>query len=95
MMNNETNEVTYSTHCGFPAKTSIGSEGHGFRHILDGWNAERILIAAECVGDGRWFIERAAGYAKIAPGLRPPASAPTRESSFPWPPPGRRSKLPT
>ena len=42
----------------------IGEEGKGFRYILDGWNAERILIAAEAVGDGRWFIERAAAYAR-------------------------------
>jgi acyl-CoA dehydrogenase len=42
----------------------IGEEGRGFRYILDGMNAERILIAAECVGDGRWFTERSATYAK-------------------------------
>ena len=63
MMNNETNELTIEG-LRVPADNLIGSEGMGFRHILDGWNAERILIAAECVGDGRWFIERAAGYAK-------------------------------
>lgn len=63
MMNNETNEVTIDA-LRVPADTLIGTEGMGFRYILDGWNAERILIAAECVGDGRWFIERAAGYAK-------------------------------
>jgi acyl-CoA dehydrogenase len=63
MMNNETNEVTFDA-MRIPADTLIGTEGMGFRYILDGWNAERILIAAECVGDGRWFIERAAGYAK-------------------------------
>lgn len=63
MMNNETNEVTIDG-LRVPAGNLIGVEGMGFRHILDGWNAERILIAAECVGDGRWFIERAAGYAK-------------------------------
>ena len=63
MMNNETNELTIEG-LRVPAGNVIGSEGMGFRHILDGWNAERILIAAECVGDGRWFIERAAGYAK-------------------------------
>jgi acyl-CoA dehydrogenase len=63
MMNNETNEVTIDA-LRVPANTLIGTEGMGFRYILDGWNAERILIAAECVGDGRWFIERAAGYAK-------------------------------
>jgi acyl-CoA dehydrogenase len=41
----------------------VGEEGNGFRYVLDGMNAERILIAAECVGDGRWFVEKAAGYA--------------------------------
>ena len=63
MMNNATNELTIDG-LRVPAANLIGREGSGFRHILDGWNAERILIAAECVGDGRWFIERAAGYAK-------------------------------
>jgi acyl-CoA dehydrogenase len=63
MMNNDTNELTIAG-LRVPAANLIGVEGEGFRHILDGWNAERILIAAECVGDGRWFIERAAGYAK-------------------------------
>jgi acyl-CoA dehydrogenase len=63
MMNNETNEVSIDA-SRVPADNLIGVEGMGFRYILDGWNAERILIAAECVGDGRWFIERAAGYAK-------------------------------
>lgn len=46
-----------------PAANLVGEEGMGFRYILDGWNAERILIASECVGDGDWFIERAAAYA--------------------------------
>jgi alkylation response protein AidB-like acyl-CoA dehydrogenase len=41
----------------------VGEEGNGFRHILDGMNAERVLIAAECIGDGRWFVEKAAAYA--------------------------------
>src|SRR5213076_2693180 len=41
----------------------VGAEGQGFRHLLDGLNAERILIAAECIGDGRWFVERAVAYA--------------------------------
>src|SRR5215213_2612644 len=63
MMNNETNEVIIEA-LRVPGESLIGSEGLGFRHILDGWNAERILIAAECVGDGRWFIERASGYAR-------------------------------
>ena len=47
-----------------PAENLIGEEGRGFRYILDGMNAERILIAAECIGDGRWFIDRAADYSK-------------------------------
>ncbi len=42
----------------------IGEEGKGFRYILDGMNAERILIAAECIGDGRWFVDRATGRAR-------------------------------
>ncbi len=46
-----------------PAQNLIGEEGKGFRYILDGMNAERILIAAECIGDGYWFIEKAANYA--------------------------------
>jgi len=62
MMNNETNEVTID---GLRVSTDalIGTEDMGFRHILDGWNAERILIAAECVGDGHWFLEKASRYA--------------------------------
>ncbi|MCH7912845.1 MAG: acyl-CoA/acyl-ACP dehydrogenase [Deltaproteobacteria bacterium] len=47
-----------------PAENLLGEEGKGFRYIIDGWNAERILIASEAVGDGRWFIERASKYAK-------------------------------
>jgi acyl-CoA dehydrogenase len=46
-----------------PADALVGQEGEGFRHLLDGWNAERILIAAECIGDGDWFVERATRYA--------------------------------
>jgi alkylation response protein AidB-like acyl-CoA dehydrogenase len=47
-----------------PAENLIGEEGKGFRYILDGMNAERILIAAECIGDARWFIAHATDYAK-------------------------------
>ena len=47
-----------------PAENLIGEEGQGFRYLIDSLNAERILIAAECVGDGRWFIERSCSYAK-------------------------------
>lgn len=46
-----------------PASNLIGEEGKGFRYIIDGWNAERVLIASEAIGDGRFFVERAAGYA--------------------------------
>lgn len=62
-MNNETNELTF-TDLVVPAENLIGEEGRGFRYLLDGLNAERILIAAECVGDGRWFIERASERAR-------------------------------
>ena len=47
-----------------PVENRIGEEGRGFRYILDGMNAERILIAAECIGDGRFFVDRATQYAK-------------------------------
>lgn len=62
MMNHETNEVFFRD-LEVPVENLIGEEGRGFRYILDGMNAERILIAAECVGDGRFFIERAVKYA--------------------------------
>ena len=62
MVNHETNEVFFEDF-EVPAENLIGDEGKGFRYILDGMNAERILIAAECIGDGYWFIERARGYA--------------------------------
>jgi len=63
MVNHETNEVFFDN-LEIPVENRIGEEGHGFRYILDGLNAERILIAAECIGDGHWFVERAAKYAK-------------------------------
>ena len=62
MPNHETNEVFFDN-LEVPAENLIGEEGKGFRYILDGMNAERILIAAECVGDGHWFIEKASRYA--------------------------------
>ena len=62
MVNHETNEVFFEDF-EVPAENLIGEEGKGFRYILDGMNAERILIAAECIGDGYWFIERARSYA--------------------------------
>ncbi|MEW5707340.1 MAG: acyl-CoA dehydrogenase family protein [Pseudomonadota bacterium] len=63
LVNHETFEVFFDD-LEIPAENLIGEEGRGFRYILDGMNAERILIAAECIGDGYWFIEKAAGYAR-------------------------------
>jgi len=63
MMNHHSTEL-FITDLEIPAENLIGEEGLGFRYIIDGWNAERILIAAESIGDGRWFIERASKYAK-------------------------------
>ena len=63
MMNHATTEL-FIDQLKVPAENLIGEEGKGFRYILDGMNAERILIAAECIGDGRWFIERATNYAQ-------------------------------
>ena len=62
MMNHATTEVFFDD-LHIPADSLIGAEGRGFRYILDGMNAERILIAAECIGDARWFIEKARSYA--------------------------------
>jgi acyl-CoA dehydrogenase len=62
MVNHETNEVFFEDF-EVPADNLIGQEGMGFRYILDGMNAERILIAAECIGDGYWFIDKARTYA--------------------------------
>ena len=63
MMNHATTEVFF-TDMRVPAENLIGEEGKGFRYILSGMNAERILIAAECVGDAKWFIAKATAYAK-------------------------------
>jgi acyl-CoA dehydrogenase len=63
MMNHATTEVFFDD-VRVPAENLIGQEGQGFRYILSGMNAERILIAAECIGDAKWFIAKASGYAK-------------------------------
>jgi len=63
MMNHATTEVFFDN-LRIPAGSLIGEEGQGFRYILAGMNAERILIAAECIGDAKWFIDKAAAYAK-------------------------------
>ena len=62
MVNHETNEVFFDN-LEIPVENLIGEEGKGFKYILDGLNAERVLIAAECIGDAYWFIDRATRYA--------------------------------
>jgi len=62
MVNHETNELFFDN-LEIPAENLIGEEGKGFKYILDGLNAERTLIAAECIGDGYWFVDRASKYA--------------------------------
>src|SRR6185295_11661627 len=63
MVNHETNELFFDN-LEIPAENLIGDEGRGFKYILDGLNTERTLIAAECIGDGYWFIDRVTNYAK-------------------------------
>jgi acyl-CoA dehydrogenase len=63
MMNHSTTEVFFDD-VRIPAENLVGEEGSGFRYILSGMNAERILIAAECIGDAKWFLEKATDYAK-------------------------------
>jgi acyl-CoA dehydrogenase len=62
LMNHATTEI-FLDGVELPADALVGEEGKGFRHILDGMNAERVLIAAECIGDGRWFVDTASRYA--------------------------------
>ncbi len=63
MVNHETNELFFDN-LEIPAENLIGEEGKGFKYILDGLNAERTLIAAECIGDGYWFVDRVSKYTK-------------------------------
>jgi acyl-CoA dehydrogenase len=63
MINHSTTEVFFDD-LEIPASSLIGEEGKGFRYILDGMNAERILIAAECIGDARWFTDKSSAYAR-------------------------------
>ena len=63
MVNHKTNELFFDN-LEIPAKNLIGEEGKGFKYILDGLNAERTLIAAECIGDGYWFVDKVTTYAK-------------------------------
>jgi acyl-CoA dehydrogenase len=62
MINHNTTEIFFDD-MRIPAASLVGQEGRGFRYILDGMNAERILVASECVGDGRWFVKKATAYA--------------------------------
>ena len=62
MFNHHTN-ILFFENVEIPVENRIGEEGKGFRYIIDGWNAERILIASEAIGDGRWFVEKGAKYA--------------------------------
>uniref|UniRef100_UPI0039EE139F acyl-CoA dehydrogenase family protein n=1 Tax=Bordetella sputigena TaxID=1416810 RepID=UPI0039EE139F len=63
MVNHETNELFFEN-LEIPVENRIGEEGQGFKYILDGLNAERTLIAAECIGDGYWFVDKVSAYAK-------------------------------
>ena len=63
MLNHHSTEVFFDN-LEVPAENLVGEVGMGFRYIIDGWNAERILVAAEAIGDGRWFVDRAVSYAK-------------------------------
>ncbi|HTJ65879.1 MAG TPA: acyl-CoA dehydrogenase family protein [Alphaproteobacteria bacterium] len=63
MMNHSTTEIFFDN-LRVPAENLVGEEGRGFRYILSGMNAERVLVAAECIGDAKWFIEKATAYAK-------------------------------
>lgn len=63
MVNHQTNELFFQN-LEIPGRSLLGTEGDGFRYVLDTMNAERILIAAECIGDGRWFVDQASSYAR-------------------------------
>ena len=63
LVNHETNELFFDN-LEIPVENLVGEEGRGFKYLLDGLNAERTLIAAECIGDGHWFVDRATNYAK-------------------------------
>ena len=81
MVNHETNELFFDN-LEIPAENLIGEEGRGFKYILDGLNAERTLIAAECIGDGWWFIDKATPLREGARSCSTARSARTRACSF-------------
>jgi len=94
MINHATTEVFFDN-LSVPAENLIGEEGKGFRYILEGMNAERILIGAECVGDARWFIAKASAYAKERRVFDRPIARTRASSSLSraptWPPRPQRS----
>jgi Acyl-CoA dehydrogenase, C-terminal domain len=92
MINHNTTEVFFDN-LQVPPENLIGEEGRGFRYILDGMNAERILVAQECIGDGRWLLNKGIEYAKERVVLTG-RSARTRECSSHWREPMPNSKRP-
>ena len=94
LMNHATTEV-FLDGVELPADALVGEEGKGFRYILDGMNAERILIAAECIGDGRWFVEKASALRVASGSSSAGRSARTRASSSRSRARTRRSRPPT
>ncbi len=94
MVNHETNELFFEN-LEIPAENLIGEEGQGFKYILDGLNAERTLIAAECIGDAHWFIDRVDGVREGARRVRPADRRRTRACSFRSPRRTSRSRPPT
>ena len=80
MMNHATTEI-FLDGVDVPDDDLVGEEGKGFRYILDGMNAERILIAAECIGDGRWFVEKASALRVASASSSAGRSARTRACS--------------
>ena len=94
MVNHETNEV-FIDNLEIPVENLIGEEGKGFKYILDGLNAERILIAAECIGDGYWFIDKVDAATPRSASCSTGRSARTRASSSRSPRRTWRSRRPT
>ena len=94
MMNHATTELFFDD-LRVPAENLIGEEGKGFRYILAGMNAERILIAAECIGDANWFIEKATRLRQGARACSAGRSGRTRASSFRSRAPMRRCAPPS
>ena len=82
MMNHNSTEVFFDNMI-VPAENLVGVEGRGFRYILDGMNAERLLIAAECIGDAKWFLKKAR-ITRASVGCSAGRSGKIRGSSFRW-----------